>query len=148
LSIALGAEPTFLVYMRKENCVVRTFIVEDHPVVRRGYIAFLKREPGVVICGEATSASEALELLPQVQPNLLVLDVSLPGTMSGIDLLREMKGDFPQMKVLVVSGNEQAVYADLVVQQGAWGYVMKGNAEAFLRAVRAVVAQIEEEQKA
>lgn len=127
--------------------MVRTFIVEDHPVVRRGYIAFLKREPGVVICGEATSAAEALELLPQVQPNLLVLDVSLPGTMSGIDLLREMKGDFPEMKVLVVSGNEQAVYADLVVQQGAWGYVMKGNAEAFLRAVRAVVAQIEEEQQ-
>jgi DNA-binding NarL/FixJ family response regulator len=127
--------------------MVRTFIVEDHPVVLRGYIAFLKREPSVELCGDAMSASEALALLPVAQPSLLVLDVSLPGSMNGIDLLREVRADFPEMKVLVVSGNEEAVYGDMVVQQGAWGYVMKGNAEAFLQAVRAVVAQIEAEQK-
>lgn len=120
--------------------MVRVFIVEDHPVVRKGYVAFLRRDPGLEVAGEAGSAQEALELLPLSNADVVVLDVSLPGGMSGIDLLRELKQRYPHLPVLVVSGNEEAVYGELVVGLGAWGYVMKGNAEAFIQSVHAMVA--------
>ncbi len=119
--------------------MVRIFIVEDHPVVRRGYVSFLSREPGIVICGEAESAQAALAKLPAAKPDVVVLDVSLPGEMSGIDLLRELKQLYPKLPVLVVSGNEEAVYGNLVVELGAWGYVMKGNVDVFMHAVRGIV---------
>jgi DNA-binding NarL/FixJ family response regulator len=122
--------------------VARLFLVEDHPVVRKGYVAFIRRERDLEICGEATSAEEALELLPTANADAVVLDVSLPGGMSGIDLLRELKRLYPDLPILVVSGNEEAVYGELVVGLGAWGYVMKGNAEAFIGAVRAMVAEL------
>jgi DNA-binding NarL/FixJ family response regulator len=120
--------------------VARVFIVEDHPVVRKGYVAFINREPDLEVCGEAGTAQEALATLPAAQADVVVLDVSLPGGMNGIDLLRELKQLYPDLPILVVSGNEEAVYGDLVVRMGAWGYLMKGNAEAFIRAVRAMVA--------
>ncbi|MCC6457732.1 MAG: response regulator transcription factor [Caldilineaceae bacterium] len=120
--------------------MARVFIVEDHPVVRRGYVAFIRREADLEVCGEAGSAEEALAALPAAQADVVVLDVSLPGGMNGIDLLRELKQLYPDLPVLVVSGNEEAVYGDLVVGLGAWGYLMKGNAEAFVQAVRAMVA--------
>lgn len=120
--------------------MARVFIVEDHPVVRKGYVAFIRREDDLDVCGEAASAQEALELLPAANADVVVLDVSLPGGMSGIDLLRELKRLYPDLPVLIVSGNEEAVYGDLVIGLGAWGYVMKGNAEAFIQAVRAMVA--------
>lgn len=120
--------------------MARVFIVEDHPVVRKGYVAFIRRERDLEVCGEASSAQEALELLPKANADVAVIDVSLPGGMSGIDLLRELKRLYPDLPILVVSGNEEAVYGDLVVSLGAWGYVMKGNAEAFIQAVRSMVA--------
>ena len=116
----------------------RVFIVEDHPVVRKGYVAFIRREPDLEVCGEAASAQEALELLPTANADVAVLDVSLPGGMSGIDLLRELRELYPDLPILIVSGNEEAVYGDLVISLGAWGYVMKGNAQAFIQAVRAM----------
>ena len=118
--------------------MTRIFIVEDHPVVRKGYVAFISREANLEVCGEAVSAQEALKLLPESNPDMVVLDVSLPGNMNGIDLLRELKQLYPKLPVLVVSGNEEAVYGELVVKTGAWGYVMKGNAEVFMKAVRQI----------
>jgi DNA-binding NarL/FixJ family response regulator len=128
--------------------VARVFIVEDHPVVRKGYVAFIQREPDLEVCGEAGTAEEALAALPEAQADVLVLDVSLPGGMNGIDLLRELKHLYPDLPILVVSGNEEAVYADLVVNLGAWGYLMKGNAEAFIQTVRAMVADTQSPKNA
>jgi DNA-binding NarL/FixJ family response regulator len=126
--------------------VARVFIVEDHPVVRKGYVAFISREPGMEVCGEAASAQDALAALPTAKADVLVLDVSLPGSMNGIDLLRELKVIYPDLPILVVSGNEEAVYGELVVNLGAWGYLMKGNAEAFVQAVRAMVSDTQRPQ--
>jgi DNA-binding NarL/FixJ family response regulator len=118
----------------------RFFIIEDHPVVRRGYSSFIAREPGMAVCGEASSAHEALALLPTAKPDVVVLDVSLAGEASGIDLLRELKQQYPNLPVLVVSGNEEAVYGDLVMRLGAWRYIMKGNVDVFMQALREIAA--------
>lgn len=126
--------------------MARIFIVEDHPVVRKGYVAFISREPNLEVCGAVGSAQEALAALPTAKADVVVIDVSLPGGVNGIDLLRELKGLYPDLPVLVVSGNEEAVYGELVVGLGAWGYLMKGNAEAFIQAVRAMVADTQRPQ--
>lgn len=117
-------------------------IVEDHPVVRRGYVALVTREPDLEVCGEAVSAQEALAYLEEGAPDAVVLDVALPGDMNGIDLLRRLQQQYPDLPVLVVSGNEAAVYGDQVMAQGAWGYVMKGDAAAFMQAVRSMVSEM------
>lgn len=128
--------------------MTRVFIVEDHPVVRKGYVAFISREPNLEVCGAVGSAQEALAALPTAEADVVVLDVSLPGGVNGIDLLRELKSIYPHLPILVVSGNEEAVYGDLVVGLGAWGYLMKGNAEAFIQTVRAMVADTQSHQSA
>jgi DNA-binding NarL/FixJ family response regulator len=126
----------------------KVFIVEDHPVVRKGYVAFISRERDVEVCGEASSGQEALKQIAATQPDIVVLDVSLPGDMNGIDLLRELKRSFPDLLVLVVSGNDEAVYGDLVVRCGAWGYVMKGDVETFMRSVRGIIRAADQRDQA
>lgn len=126
--------------------MARIFIVEDHPVVRRGYVSFLSRDPEMEICGEAASAQEALAALPAAKADIVVLDVSLPGEMNGIDLLRELKRRYPKLFVLVVSGNEEAVYGDQVIRLGAWDYVMKGNVEEFMNSMRGLVDHVHRRQ--
>lgn len=123
--------------------MARILIVEDHPVVRKGYVALMQRMPELEICGEATTAEEALELLPDCDPDLMLVDVSLPGEMSGIDLLRMLKEKRPNLPILVVSGNEEAVYGEAVLDAGAWAYVMKGNAATLLSTLRELAAEVE-----
>jgi two-component system, NarL family, invasion response regulator UvrY len=127
--------------------MVSIFIVEDHPVVRRGYEAFIAREPNLKVCGEAVSGSEALTKIQECRPDAVVLDVSLPGDMNGVDLLRVLKQRHPDLPVLVVSGNDEAIYGDLVVKCGAWGYVMKGNAEVFIESVRRLVEHVRQTRR-
>lgn len=122
----------------------KVFIVEDHPIVRKGYIAFLSREPDLEICGEAARGQDALKQIREQQPDLVVLDVSLQGDMNGVELLKRLNADFPGLPVLVVSGHDEAIYGDMMRKNGAWGYVMKGDVGAFLRAVRDVLAFVQE----
>lgn len=123
--------------------VSKVFIVEDHPVVRKGYVAFLTREPDLEICGEAASGAHALEQIRKTQPDLVVLDVSLQGDMNGVELLKRLHQEFPKLPVLVVSGHDEAIYGDMMKENGAWDYVMKGNVGRFIEAVRAVLSQVQ-----
>lgn len=120
--------------------VAKVFIVEDHPVVRKGYVAFLGREPDLEIIGEAASGQDALKKIRQATPDLIVLDVSLQGEMNGVDLLKRLHSEYPKLPVLVVSGHDEAIYGDMMKKNGAWGYVMKGNVGLFLQAIRDVLS--------
>lgn len=123
--------------------MAKVFIVEDHPVVRKGYVAFLSREPDLEICGEAASGQDALKKIREKQPDLVVLDVSLQGDMNGVELLKRLRVEFPKLPVLVVSGHDEAIYGDMMRSNGAWGYVMKGDVGAFLRAIREVLSYVQ-----
>jgi DNA-binding NarL/FixJ family response regulator len=118
----------------------RIFIVEDHPVVRGGYLAFIQREKDLEVCGEAASAEEALEQIPERQPDLALVDVSLKGDISGIELLRQLQARQPDLPVLIISGNDEVFYAEAVLKTGARGYLTKGDAAAFIPAIRTVLA--------
>lgn len=102
----------------------KIFIVEDHAMIRRGYISLIKRKLDLEICGEATSAEDALNLIPASAPDLVLVDVSLPG-MSGVDLVRRLKLTQPELPTLVISGHEETLFVEGVLAAGARGYIMK-----------------------
>lgn len=114
------------------------FVVEDHPSMRAAYAMVIKTQPDLRLCGEAASGEDALMAIPQLHPDLLLVDISLPG-MSGLDLLKKLNTQQPDLPALIVSGHDKALYADSALTN-AKGYIMKHEGpEALLTAIRRVL---------
>jgi DNA-binding NarL/FixJ family response regulator len=111
------------------GCVPRVLIVDDHPVVRMGVRALLERSPSFEVCGEAGSTTEALRLLSAENPDLTLLDLMLGGR-GGADFVAECLRICPRTRILVLSQHDEALYAERVLEVGAHGYLMKGEALA------------------
>ena len=117
----------------------KVFIVDDHPIVRDGLSRLIKLQADLTVCGEAAGASEALKAIAKSRPDVAVVDISLDKGLGGIDLIKEMKGRFPQLPILVLSMHDETVFAERTIRAGAKGYVMKEEApEAILTAIRRV----------
>jgi DNA-binding NarL/FixJ family response regulator len=118
--------------------MIRVLIVDDHPIVRRGFASLLASEADLEVCGEAGDAAAALAMLDQVAPDVALVDVSLGGT-SGLELIKDLKDRATKLAVLVVSMHDQLLYADRSLRAGAAGYVQKDEAsEVIVRAIRTV----------
>jgi len=116
------------------------FIVDDHPMMRHGLAQFIRDEPGIDVCGEASDAREALEAIVRLRPTLIILDISLPGK-NGVELIKELRARAPSVKILVHSMHDERIYAERVLKAGARGYIMKQHGGDQLgRAVRQVLA--------
>lgn len=116
----------------------KIFLVDDHPIVREGLRNLLEAKDGFVVGGEAGSGVEALEKIPDVDPDLAVVDISL-GEMDGIELTRRLNEDRPDLKILIVSMHGETRYVEDALQAGASGYVLKDNVHAVLiEAIREV----------
>lgn len=102
----------------------RVYIVEDHPVFREGSAQILNAEEGLVVCGEARDAEQALAAIPDLKPDIVLVDLTLPGK-SGLDLIKAIRGLNREIKLLVVSMHDEALYADRVLRAGGDGYIMK-----------------------
>ena len=119
--------------------MIRIFLVDDYPIVRRGYIALIKEEPDLEVCGEAATALEALEKISPADPDLALIDISLMGT-SGIELVKQLAQLKPDLLTIVVSMHDESVYAERALQAGARGYVMKKEADTtVITAIRRVL---------
>jgi DNA-binding NarL/FixJ family response regulator len=118
----------------------KVFIVEDHPVFRQGLIQMLAGERGLTVVGFAADAAAALKSIPQLKPDLVLVDIGLPGK-SGLDLIKEIRASDRSVKLLVVSMHDEALYADRVLRAGGDGYVMKQqDPEEIIHAIRDVLA--------
>lgn len=118
----------------------RILIVDDHPVFRLGLARMLDGEEGLAVCGEARSVEEAAESLDGLAPDLVVVDISLPGA-SGLDLVKALKERRPELPALVLSMHDEALFAGRALRAGARGYVNKQEpVEEMVAAVRTVLS--------
>src|SRR3954449_6304672 len=118
----------------------RVLLVDDHAVVRYGIAQLINRERDLVVCGEEEEASKALSAITSLNPDLVIADISLKDS-SGLELMRNIKAQFPKLPVLVVSAHDESIYAEIAFRAGALGYMMKEEAlEKVLSAIRRVLA--------
>jgi len=105
----------------------RVVLVDDHPVLRKGLARLIDSKEGFVVCGEASTAIEAMALIRELKPHLAIVDIGLPGA-SGIELTKSIRAEFPDMPVLILSMHEDALYATRALRAGAIGYIVKQDA--------------------
>jgi DNA-binding NarL/FixJ family response regulator len=119
---------------------IRVLIADDHPVFRYGMKALLQSVPGVEVVGEATTGEETIARAGELEPDVILMDIKMPGT-SGIEATRRIVRAHPEMSVLVVTMLEEddAVFA--AMRAGARGYLVKGaDQDEVLRSIRAVAS--------
>ncbi len=110
-----------------ETATQRLLIVDDHPVFRHGISQLLASLPEITVCGEAEDAHDALSAMRRLQPDVVLMDVCLPGT-NGIELIKIMLAEQPRLVILVISMHDESLYALRALRAGAKGYVMKQQA--------------------
>lgn len=117
---------------------VSILLVDDHPVVREGYRRLLERQPGFSVCAEAVDADSAYAAYCAHRPDVVVMDMLLPGA-SGLDALRHIRQRDAEARVLMVTMHSGASMALKALEAGAWGYVSKSSGpKELVRAVTAV----------
>jgi DNA-binding NarL/FixJ family response regulator len=107
------------------------FIVEDQPILLRAYAFLLHREPDLAVCGVATSGEEALTLIPDLRPHLVLVDLSLP-RMNGLTLITYLHQLQPMLPILIVSSHERTVFAAPALFPNVKGYLQKEEVPQFL----------------
>lgn len=118
----------------------RVVLVDDHPIVRDGLVQMIKRQSDLAVCGEAGSAEEALRMIPDLEPELVVIDIFLGG-MNGIELTKLLHQANPVLPILMLSMHDESLYAERAIRAGANGYVMKQEASrTILEAMRTVLS--------
>jgi DNA-binding NarL/FixJ family response regulator len=117
---------------------IRVVLADDHAVVRHGIRQFLELVPGISVVAEAVDGEEALRLVRQHQPDVVVLDIQMPGK-SGIDVARALRAERLPLGILVLTAFDDEPYVRAMLQAGANGYVLKtADAADIVDAVRAV----------
>ncbi|HUY91016.1 MAG TPA: response regulator transcription factor [Pirellulales bacterium] len=118
---------------------VRVMIVDDHPLMRQGLAALISAEGDFEICCEASGVAEARQLAAAGPPHVAIVDLTLSDG-SGLELLKEFRTAYPQVKLLVLTMHEEALFAERAMRAGAAGYVHKQQASrTIIQAIRCVL---------
>ncbi|KNH18366.1 LuxR family transcriptional regulator [Arthrobacter sp. ZBG10] len=119
---------------------IRVLLVDDHLVVRRGLRALLGTQPGIEVVGEAASGEEALALVPELQPAVVVMDLAMGAGMDGIEAVRQLRAFNPRQAILVFTTYDSDADIVRAVDAGAMGYLLKDAAPGeIFAAVRGAV---------
>jgi DNA-binding NarL/FixJ family response regulator len=119
---------------------LRVFLADDHAVVREGLKALVSAQPGMEVSGEASDGQTACQQIQELQPDVVVMDVSMP-EMSGAETTAQLKHTCPHVKVLALTVHEDKGYLRRLLEAGASGYMLKrAAAEELIRAIRTVAA--------
>jgi DNA-binding NarL/FixJ family response regulator len=107
--------------------VSRIVLADDHALVRSGISSLLREIPGFKVVGEASEGGAALDLIRLLQPDILLMDIAMPG-LNGLETLICVKRDFPKVKVIILSGHSNEEYVLRAMHSGARGYMLKDSA--------------------
>ena len=117
---------------------ISVMLVDDHAVVRMGFKLLLQGSDDIEVLGEAQSGEDALKQLQTLAPDVLIMDISMPG-MGGLEAIGRVLAKYPQQRILVLAAHEDIMHARRVLKAGASGYVTKRSAaDVLMQAVRAV----------
>src|SRR5271167_2479745 len=119
--------------------MISVLLVDDHAVVREGYKRLIERSPDLHVGGEASTAADAYRVFADTDPDVTVMDISLPD-LSGIEALRHILARSADARMLMFSIHDEAIYAERALAAGARGYLTKASApDLLVEAIRAVV---------
>ena len=119
---------------------IKVLLVEDHDIVREGLRALLEGEPDIEVVAEACNGEEALDLLREKNPQLILMDMNMP-VMNGLEATKRIKRDYPGKKVLILSMHDHESYLIDMLDAGADGYILKNSSRTeLLFAIRKVAA--------
>ncbi|MGA2555731.1 MAG: response regulator transcription factor [Verrucomicrobiota bacterium] len=117
----------------------KILIVDDHPMMREGLAQLIGHDPALKVCGDAGDAAAALEKTAALKPDLVLVDLSLPGK-NGLELIKDMQALHPGVLVLAISMHDEGLYAERVLRAGGRGYIMKQEGgKKIAQAVRQVL---------
>jgi DNA-binding NarL/FixJ family response regulator len=118
----------------------KILVVDDHAVLREGLTAQINREPGLLVCGEAETAQQAVAAVEKLNPDLVLADITLPGR-NGLELIRDLRTLRPGLPVLVLSMHDASLFAERVLRAGGRGYISKQQSgQRLIHAIRQVLA--------
>ena len=136
----MGASPPARPKVSTKKQIIKVLVADDHPVVRKGVQICLAKPGRVRVVGEAVDGDEALRKARELSPDVILLDISMPG-MNGLAVTEVLRKEAPDMKVLILSVHRNKEYIFRVIQAGAHGYVSKdAPPEELRRAIEAVFA--------
>jgi DNA-binding NarL/FixJ family response regulator len=126
--------------IQADKSKAKVIIVDDHPIVRQGLAELINHEQDLTVCGYAEDAHEALGIIKKTGPDMVIVDISLKET-SGMELIKDIKAQYPNLPVLALSMHDESLYAERALRAGAKGYVMKAEAtENVVTAIRKVLS--------
>ena len=111
--------------------MIKVLIADDHAIVRTGLRALINSEPTMKLIGEATGGYEVIDLVGKTQPDILILDLSMPD-LDGIEVTKKIKNLFPDIRILILTIHEDEALLRAALKAGAGGYILKHAAEAEL----------------
>lgn len=118
--------------------MIKVMIVEDHALVRQGLRQLLSLETDLEVAGEAQDGNEVLELVNTVRPDVILMDLNLPGK-NGIELTKELKANFPEINILALTIDNDQSHVSKIIKAGASGYVLKDiDPDTLYEAIRVV----------
>jgi len=117
----------------------RIVIIDDHPIVRRGFAQLINREADLTVVGEAEDHLSAQTVISDTKPDLALVDLTLKES-DGLELIKTINAQYPKVKTMVISLHDERVYAERALRAGAKGYIMKSEAtENVMTAIRTVL---------
>jgi len=124
---------------KPDQNAAKVLIVDDHPIVRQGLSELIDQETDLKVSAQAENANQALNAIKETPPDIAIVDIALKET-SGIELIKDIKAQYPQLPVLVLSMHDESLYAERVLRAGAKGYIMKQEAtEDVITAIKKVL---------
>jgi DNA-binding NarL/FixJ family response regulator len=126
--------------MSSQNKIIKVLLVDDHKIVRDGIKVLLQDESDIEVIGEAENGKHALEVLNEITPDLLIVDINMP-VMNGIECAREVVKHFPQVKILALTMLNEQEHIKNMVAAGAGGYILKNSGkEELIDAIKTVTS--------
>ena len=117
---------------------ITVLLAEDHRLVREGFRSLLEHEPDIEVIGEAANGRQAAQLAKKLRPDVVVMDIAMP-VLNGMEATRQIRKDFPEMRVLFLSAHSDDAYVEQVTVLGATGFLLKQtSSEILARAIREV----------